>query len=163
MKMNTEDRGSGLGGFLDKLAGQISSFEKDNRVLEPGKEYAAMVVKGVESRRPRSLTKQKPGTFVSIRPADEAKTYLGIYIGDLPVWNDFHYNIPTERVVVSSHLNPAIFVPDLARVVYGCESFWGEIKDEHDLREITDEDIENVWYVKALKQLSEKDGGKNEL
>jgi len=52
--------------------------------------------------------------------------------------------------------NPAMWVPDLNRVVMGWESWWGEIKSEEDLRQISDADIENVWYVKAIKALTEK-------
>jgi hypothetical protein len=47
-------------------------------------------------------------------------------------------------------------VPDLARVVMGWESWWGEIRTPDDLRQITNADVENVWYVKALKTLSEQ-------
>jgi hypothetical protein len=31
------------------------------------------------------------------------------------------------------------------------------IKSEAELKAITDEDIQNVWYVKALKQLESKE------
>lgn len=39
----------------------------------------------------------------------------------------------------------------------GYESWWGFIKTVEDFQEITDEDISNVWYVKALKELSEQE------
>jgi hypothetical protein len=51
------------------------------------------------------------------------------------------------------------YVPDLDRVVWGYESWWGVIKGPEELKEITDEDIQNVWYVKAMKQMSEREGG----
>jgi hypothetical protein len=54
--------------------------------------------------------------------------------------------------------NPAIYVPALKRLVFGAGSWWGEIKTEDDLKEITDKDINDVWYVQALKAL---DGGKD--
>ncbi len=53
--------------------------------------------------------------------------------------------------------NPAIFVFDLKKVIYGYESWWGEIKSEEDFRKITDLDINNLWYVKALKELLKKE------
>lgn len=47
--------------------------------------------------------------------------------------------------------NPAIFVPELGKIIFGMESWWGRIKSEEELKDITDGDIENVWYVKMLK------------
>jgi hypothetical protein len=49
--------------------------------------------------------------------------------------------------------NPAIWVPDLKRIVFGMESWWGVIDNPDDLKQITDADIQNVWYVKALQGL----------
>ncbi|KJS85141.1 MAG: hypothetical protein JM58_09180 [Peptococcaceae bacterium BICA1-8] len=94
------------------------------------------------------------GKFVSIRPCGKEyqdKTYLGLYLGDLPIGHHISHNPDTKELNVSFHDNPAIFVFDLNKIVYGCESWWGIIKNEADLRKITDIDIDNVWYVKALK------------
>ena len=44
--------------------------------------------------------------------------------------------------------NPAIFVPELGKIIFGMESWWGRIKSEEELKDITDGDIENVWHVK---------------
>ncbi len=52
--------------------------------------------------------------------------------------------------------NPAIFDFDLGKVIYDYESWWGEIKDENHLRQITDKDTEDIWYVKALRQIHAK-------
>lgn len=52
------------------------------------------------------------------------------------------------------YTNPAIFVPDLNRVVWGMESWWGPIESKEKLHQITDEDISNVWYVKAAKEFN---------
>jgi len=35
----------------------------------------------------------------------------------------------------------------------GCGSWWGAIDNEEDLKDITDSDIENVWYVQLLKKI----------
>lgn len=97
------------------------------------------------------------GQWVSIRPvADEYnnKTFLGIYIGDLPIRAFCVLDKETNELLVESDPNPAIYVPDLNKVIFGYESWWDEIKSPEDLKEITDQDIENIWYVKALKQLS---------
>ena len=47
-------------------------------------------------------------------------------------------------------------MPDLKRLVMGYESWWGIIESEEQLRQITNFDIENIWYVKALKALSDE-------
>ena len=41
--------------------------------------------------------------------------------------------------------------PEMGEVVYGCESWWAAIENEDDLKEISDLDINSIWYVKALK------------
>jgi len=55
---------------------------------------------------------------------------------------------------VSTTTNPAIFVFELNKIIYGMESFWAIIETKEDLKDITKDDIDNVWYVKLLKQLS---------
>lgn len=108
-----------------------------------------------------SLGSEKgPGTFVSIRSCKKEhgdKTRLGLLIGYVPIHAGVEFSKETKRLKFSvSGDNPAIFVFDLNEVVLGCESFWGAIESEKQLREITNDDIQNVWYIKALKQLAEK-------
>lgn len=96
------------------------------------------------------------GTFVSIRPCAEEyanKTYLGIMIGDIAAQHSVFYNPKTKRVSVYVGSNPAIFVPDLNKVIFGYESWWGPIESPEHLRKITNDDIQNIWYVKAMKTL----------
>ena len=101
------------------------------------------------------------GEFVSIRPCDEKynnKTYLGLFIGFSPVLARASYD--EEKKSLTFHhngSNPAIYVFDLKEVILGCGSWWGKIKSEEDLKRITDIDIDNVWYVKALKQLTKEE------
>lgn len=105
------------------------------------------------------------GKFVSIRPCGEeyqGKTFLGIYLGDLPVGHHVTHNPETKELSIRFDCNPAIFVFDLKKIVYGLESWWGIIKSEADLKQITDRDIDNVWYMKAMKQLSKGEGERNE-
>lgn len=100
------------------------------------------------------------GDFVSIRPCGDeyaGKTYLGVMIGDIARTQMASYKRETKTLSVSMALyNPAIFVPDLKKVIFGCESWWGKIEDETSLRQISDSDIDSVWYVQALKSLSEE-------
>ncbi len=107
--------------------------------------------------KPIDASRRHVGSFVAVRPCDkefENKTFLGIYVGDvaLQVAVLFH---PKTGVLEARHsmLNPAIWVPDLKRIIFGAESFWGAIKSPEDLRKITDADINNVWYVQAAKAL----------
>jgi len=57
--------------------------------------------------------------------------------------------------------NPAIYIPKIGKVIYGMESWWKVINNKEELKDITDNDINNVWYVQALKILGDKDASKN--
>lgn len=101
------------------------------------------------------------GTLVRISPCGdeyEGKTYLGILLGDMPMGAHIIFNRETKRIQVLPHTNPAIFVPELKRIIYGCESWWGEIRDPEDLRDITTEEINNLWYVQLLKEKLRAEG-----
>jgi hypothetical protein len=54
--------------------------------------------------------------------------------------------------------NPAIYVFETKEIVYGCESWWSPLESLDDLSDISDEDIDNVWYVKLLKEMQKKEG-----
>lgn len=103
-----------------------------------------------------------PGDFVAIRPcADEYedKTFLGILLGDVALSARVRFDAEKgELRVDKSFYNPGIFVPDLGKVIYGCESWWGRINTPEGLEKITDADINDVWYVQALKKITETDG-----
>lgn len=121
-------------------------------------EYPIQVAKINYEDRKSGYRSNEIGKFVSIRPcADdcEGKTYLGLYLGDLPVSPYVSYIEKDQELNVNLMMNPAIFVFDLNKIVYGMESWWGIIKSEEDLRQISDLDIDNVWYVRALKSLQD--------
>ncbi len=46
----------------------------------------------------------------------------------------------------------------LNEMVYGCGCWWGRIKSPDDVKGIDDAELDNVWYVKALKELDKKKG-----
>lgn len=117
-------------------------------------------------------TKEKPfidawsadnGDLVQIRPCNKEygdKTYLGILLGMAALSS--YIEIKEDKF--ESHFsayNPAIFVPELKKIIYGCESWWGKIKSVEELTQITNKDIENVWYVKLLKGMLEEKEVKN--
>lgn len=133
---------------------------KDNYTCDEFKsmyiEYPIEVSKINSDNEIFTLAKNKVGKFAKIRPCSEEyknKTFLGLYLGDLPIGNNISHNPDTKELKVSFHCNPAIFVFDLNKIIYGCESWWGVIKSEEDLNSISDCDIDNVWYVRALKTL----------
>lgn len=106
------------------------------------------------------LWRERPGghRLVAVRPCGDpgdGQTFLGILIGDVALSVGTTFNRDTGMLNFGLRMhNPAIFVPDLQRVVYGCGSWWSTIKTADQLREITDGDIDSVWYVQALKVLS---------
>ena len=87
----------------------------------------------------------------------ENKSYLGIYLGELPISISASYDEDTGILRNRAVNNPAIFVPELKRIIYGYESWWREIESAEDVKGISDEDedIENTWYVGLLKKLKE--------
>lgn len=100
----------------------------------------------------------KPGTMVAIRPCDDeckGKTYLGMYLADAPTGVVGEQDGDKIVLRMTDYTNPAIYVPALDKIVWGYGSWWGEIESEEKLHQITDADIQNVWYVRALKQLGE--------
>lgn len=106
----------------------------------------------------RPADAQRRGSWVAVRPvatAYEGKTFLGIYLGDLPFgpWQCGYYTKKSELTVIV-RTNPCIFVPELGKNIWGYESWWGELSSPEDLKQITDADIENVWYVQALRALA---------
>jgi hypothetical protein len=99
-------------------------------------------------------------SLVSVRPCEKAlkgKTFLGIYIGQLPQGVGISYH--RESGVLAARFayhNPAIWVPELQKIVWGSGSWWSPIESLDALRAITDEEINNTWYVKLLSaQLGE--------
>lgn len=144
---------------LAKLLKENESLQVDDDIKYPiqVETFNTFEVKGKKSR--------KVGNYVSIRPCAkefENKTYLGIYLGEFPVGTMATYHPDKKQFGIVLKNNPAIFVPDLNQVVYGMESWWGEINTPEDLKQITNQDIENVWYVKALHAMAEKDLDKKE-
>lgn len=94
------------------------------------------------------------GCLVAVRPCSEEyknKTYLGILLGDLPRYINNSFNNKTRILKSSAVQNPGIWVPELKEIIFGDSSWWHEIKNENELKEITNDVIENQWYIKLLK------------
>jgi hypothetical protein len=76
-----------------------------------------------------------------------------------------------ERIEYKTHeltlnhtgTNPAMYVFSLKKVILGVSSWWQRIKKPEDLKQITEEDINSVWYVQALNNIiKELKEGQNE-
>lgn len=96
---------------------------------------------------------------VRIKPCNpkyENKTFFGIHLGEMArgVSCSIDKDRPDILNVFSTHYNPAIFVPELGKVIFGYESFWSRITDE-EVKEITNSEINSTWYIKALRGLQE--------
>ena len=120
-----------------------------------------ITVKEIRSKEGSALQDDwmcKTGELVSIRPVGEEygkKTFLGIYLGEMAQNASFQYDKENKTITAGfGFYNPAIFVPALKKTIYGYESWWGKIESEEQLHQITDNDINNVWYVKALKEMA---------
>ena len=97
------------------------------------------------------------GVIVAVRPVGDEKTYLGVFLCDLALDMHAEYDERTGTLDVrdSPNGNPMILIPELKKIIFGRESWWGPIKDENHLRKITDDSINDLWYVKLLKQMAE--------
>lgn len=103
---------------------------------------------------PQLLFGGECGDLVRVRY--DGATHLGILLGEIA--QGISVGIDQEKGALRMRFglgNPAILIPSLKKVVFGYECWWGQIGSEDDLSDITDEEIENLWYVKALKGVQE--------
>lgn len=108
-----------------------------------------------------SMRAKDIGKTAIVRPCAEEyknKTYVGVFLGDLP--HDPLISLDEERSVLKIRpmMNPAILVPELNKIIFGYESWWKIVENEEDLKqEITDEMIQNQWYVRAMKAMTKSE------
>lgn len=141
-----EDTPQGLGALLEALSKSISET-----VIED--------VPVIGLNPAPSAHTPEVGGMVKIRPCAaeyEDKTYLGLYIGSFAIGAALARNTVSGERKIVCQANPAFFVPALKKVIFGAESFWGKIKDEAELKSITDAEIDSLWYIQALKAVAEK-------
>lgn len=141
---------------MDKLADNLIKNIKLNTIQYP------ITVEKITFSEPYSLYKQ--GGLAKVRPCGdeyEDKTYLGFFLGELPTSSIARFSPNTGELTVGTVGNPAIFVPALNKIIYGYESWWSRIESEDDLKDISDSDIQNQWYVKAFRDFMRKDKNNN--
>lgn len=118
-----------------------------------------LTIQGIESKYWENIwkdAKKSFGKYVKIRPCDEKyenKTYLGILLGEMPYAPNITFSENSGELEITPRTNPCIFVPELNEFIWGMESWWGVIKNPEEIKEITNEDIDNIWYVQLLKNM----------
>lgn len=105
-----------------------------------------------------AISRTKPGAWVKVRPCDEehkGKTFLGIFLGAIALSVGCSFDPKSGILEIRQGMhNPAMWVPAINKIVFGAGSWWGEIKDPDELRQISDGDIAAVPYVRVLKALA---------
>lgn len=137
----------------EELSKQIDCDEFISKYIEYPLEISGIKQPNNIGIRTDSLS-AKCGQLVKVRPIGENyenKTYLGIYLGEADIGLHVSHNRTNKELSIIRHYNPAIFVPELKEIIYGAGSWWRKINSEEELREISDDDVDNVWYVKLLK------------
>lgn len=147
---------------LSRIAGAIAA-DRDRGPHKPLDEpitITGFATRGTPALNERALFGGRCGDMVSIRPVGDeygGRTYLGVFIGEIARGVSLGRRKSDDVLVYDMGWhNPAIFVPDLNKVIFGSASWWGLIESEEQLRQITDADIDGVWYVRALKALTER-------
>lgn len=137
---------------IDAHALTLSAIAADDAESAKSAAEQPMVIRGIAWAEKPIRTREP--RLVAIRPCDGEKTYVGIHVGDLPTGVHTKYDRKSGVMEIGLGAgNPAIVVPALGKIVFGYESWWGLIKSEDDLKQISDEDISNVWYVKAMRKM----------
>lgn len=96
------------------------------------------------------------GSLVAIRPCAKEyhnQTYLGIYLGDLPYAPSISYNEDSKELSVTGLNNPAIYVFELKKIIFGMQSWWRTISSLEEFKDISDKTINNQPYVQILKRM----------
>lgn len=86
----------------------------------------------------------------------KGKTFLGLYLGELPWCIHVSHNEEDNKLHIDTANNPAIYVFELQKIIYGFESYWNIIENPKQFVDITQEMIESQWYVRLLKAIFEK-------
>ena len=105
-----------FGDNLAELLGALSKEMRENPIkIESEFEYP-MEISGIQKSQLKNINSKKTGSLVKIKPCAEGyekKTYLGIYIGDIPIEFNVGLYTKTNKLSIMNMTNPAIFVPEL--------------------------------------------------
>lgn len=82
-------------------------------------------VNSIKCDKMKQLMMGRAGSLVKIRPCNKEygdKTYLGLYLGNQPWSQTVSYNKELGELTVGMATNPAIYVFDLQRIIFGAEA-----------------------------------------
>lgn len=124
-----------------------------------------ITVSGIDMKPMEIHFERNIGRLVSVKPCGEEyndKTYLGLHLGDHPLWNSVSRNEKTGMLTIAPVTNPLIYIFETKTLVYGAESWWSRIETPEQLKEITEDDINKQWYVQLVKYLARDTKKENE-
>ncbi|WP_373261955.1 hypothetical protein [Hungatella hathewayi] len=101
------------------------------------------------------LYKKSVGKIVRIKRCleeTEEKEYLGILLGEMFSCNAVSYKRKTGLLVVNPVLNPAIYVPELKKIVYGYESWWSFVQSQDEIKSISKDDVLRQFFIRILEE-----------
>lgn len=117
-------------------------------------------VNSIETEKLEGIRMYASGCLVQIKPCAKkynGKTYLGLYLGDLPWMNNISYDEDAKILNVGTINNPAIYVFALKKILFGAESWWCKIDSPEDMKDISEEEIDDTWYVKLQKTMCQEE------
>ena len=67
-----------------------------------------------------------------------------------------HIKKAPDSIINSTMNNPSyIRSRSFKKIIYGCESWWKTIRSVDEFSKISNEDINNTWYVKLLQSMDQ--------
>jgi len=142
----SDDEGIKTLAELNLLIGKIQTLLKISEIKE------------VVHPENKALKQSNGLKIVKVRPCDKKygnKTYIGFLIGEIALSSSV--SIKNDKLLCDwAFYNPAIYVPELGATIYGMESWWSRIESKEELNQITDSDIQNVWYFKLMEDFLNK-------
>lgn len=147
------DRYTKMKDFEEEDKSELGCNYKCRYIEYPLKVLNGICVEKIEYNKEKDVSK-----LVRITYCKDKKTYLGLYLGELATAISVSHNeLDSNLNVRPAMCNPAILVPILGKIIFGYESFWQFIKSEEDFKDITQDEIDNIWYIKLLKKIGERD------
>ena len=85
-----------------------------------------------------SLYKDSIGKAVMVKMVGDEygdETFFGIHLGEFPIEPIISHNRNSKELKVIPMFNPAIYIPKLQKIVFGCETWWsmGDKKSEKEI------------------------------
>lgn len=86
---------------------------------------------------------KRRGEICKLHLTNDDKVYTAVLLGELPYMTTESYNPETGKLTVTVIKNPALYVFDLKKVVYGAECWWQGLGETIKMPDISDAGQEN--------------------